>query len=93
MDWWSPKLGWSSDGNSIFFGFENQFVRLSLTDLSIKPLSPVYYENIEHIYMGFDERNIIFDVFHATYLFDTKTNEVYRIENEIDSFALRNWVP
>lgn len=94
MDWWSPKIGWSSDGNFIYFGFENQLVRSSLIDPNIEPLTPFYYENVEHIYMGFDGRNLIFDVFVGdTYLFDTKTNQVYRIENDIDTFELRNWVP
>ena len=93
-DWLSPKLGWSSDGNFIYFGFENKLNRISLTDFSTESLTPEYYENVDHVYMGFDGRNLIYDVFLGdVFLFDTKTNQVYRIENEIDLFELRNWVP
>ncbi|MFC1923610.1 hypothetical protein ACFLY4_10025, partial [Chloroflexota bacterium] len=93
MDWWTPKLGWSPDGNSIYFGADNRLNRIILNDFSVESLSPDYSGNVSHVIMDPGGRNLLYIVGSGTvFLYDTKTGESYEIPNEIDVSRLNNWV-
>lgn len=94
----APRIGWSSDGNEIYFAGENALNEFHLDDQSVESHSIDSYDrNIEYIFMEPGGRNLLYtiELTRNYFLFDTEINAIYEMKNELDFFEneyINNWV-